>query len=263
MRERSLNQAWHAALEAYYHARRLMAGVLDEKGEFETAVDHYLAAKNTAEQLNNPATLAQIQYDLAIVHARQGEHDKALDYAQAARQTYQQLGDRFSQEKLNNFLTAVYLNMRAFDQVVAIGEPTLRYFAQARLDYWASMTAANIAEAQYELHNYDQAEARAQQVLSYEEPHSYPYALYTMGLIKRGKGALVDSAVWLEQALKIAQQNQDTYLEAYVWRALGQTHAANQQPDAARQAYGRAITLFTDMGITAEVDATNTLLAAL
>jgi ATP/maltotriose-dependent transcriptional regulator MalT len=263
MRERSLNQAWHAALEAYYHARRLMAGVLDEKGEFETAVDHYLAAKNTAEQLNNPATLAQIQYDLAIVYARQGAHETALDYAQAARQTYQQLGDRFSQEKLNNFLTAVYLNMRAFDQVVAIGEPTLRYFAQARLDYWASMTAANIAEAQYELGHLDQAEQRAQQVLSFEEPHSYPYALYTMGLIKRGKGALGDSAVWLEQALKIAQQNQDTYLEAYVWRALGQTHAANQQPDAARQAYGRAITLFTDMGITAEVDATNTLLAAL
>ena len=125
-----------------------------------------------AEQLNDPASLARIQYDLALVHARQGNHEAALDYAQKARQTYQQLGDRFSQEKLNNFLTALYLNMKAFDRVVATGEPTLRFFERAKLDYWASMTAANIAEAQYELKDYDLAEQRARQVLALEEVHS-------------------------------------------------------------------------------------------
>jgi tetratricopeptide (TPR) repeat protein len=122
------------------------------------------------------------------------------------------------------------------------------------------MTAANIAEAQYELGNLDQAEQRAQQVLSFEEPHSYPYALYTMGLIKRGQGALADSAVWLEQAQKVAQQNHDPYLEAYVWRALGETWAANQQPEEARQAHTQAIALFTEMGIEAEVAKTKGLL---
>lgn len=260
MRERNLDQAWHAALEAYYHARRLMAGVLDEKGDFLAAIDHYLASKKIAEQLDDPASLARIQYDLAIVQARQGEHEAALTYAQAARRTYQQIGDRLSQEKLNNFLTAIYLNMKAFDQVVAIGEPTLAYFERAKLDYWASMTAANIAEAQYELQNYDQAEERARQVLALEERHSYPYALYTMGLIMRAKEQLADSAVWLEQALKVAQQNQDAYLEAYVWRALGQTYAAGQQPEAAEKAYRSAITLFNDMGVEAEVSKTEALI---
>ncbi len=260
MRERTLDQAWHAALEAHYHARRLMAGVLDEKGEFQAAIDHYLASQTIAEQLGDPAILARIQYDLAIVHARQGDHDAALTYAQAARQTYQQIGDRFSQEKLNSFLMALYLNMKAFDQVVAIGESTLRYFQRAKLDYWTSIAAANIAEAQYELHNYDQAEERARQVLELEELHSYPYALYTMGLIKRAQEKVADSAVWLEQALRVAQQNQDTYLEAYVWQALGQTHAAAQQPEAAQQAYQSAIALFTEMGIEAEVARTKALL---
>ncbi len=92
-------------------------------------------------------------------------------------------------------------------------------------------------------------------------PHSYPYALYTMGLIKRGKGDLVDSAVWLEQAQKVAQQNHDPYLEAYVWRALGETWAANQQPEEARGAYAQASTLFTEMGIEAEAAKTKALLA--
>lgn len=261
VRERALNEAWSAALQAHYHAQRLLAGVLDEKGEFQTAIDHYLASLKIAEQLNDPASLARIQYDLAVTYARQGSHTEALDHAQTAVATYQQIGDRFSMEKINNFLTALYLNMGEFDQVVTIGEPALHYFENARLDYWASMTAANMAEAQYELGNLDQAEQRAQQVLSFEEPHSYPYALYTMGLIRRRMGDLVDSAVWLEQAQKVAQQNHDPYLEAYVWRALGETWAANQQPDEARRAYTQASTLFTEMGIEAEAAKTTALLA--
>ncbi|MFZ1399412.1 MAG: tetratricopeptide repeat protein [Candidatus Promineifilaceae bacterium] len=260
LRERSLGEAWRSGLQAQFHAERLLASVLDEKGEFESAIIHYRAGQAVAEQLNDPANLARVQHDLALVHARQGNHEAALEYAQAARQTYQQLGDRFSQEKLNNFLTALYLNMKAFDQVVAIGEPALRFFEQAKLDYWASMTAANIAEAQYELQNYDLAEQRARQVLALEEAHSYPYALYTMGLIMQARGKLTDTAVWLQQALKVAQQNQDTYLEAYVWRALGHAHAANQQPEAAQQAYGQAVSLFAEMGIEAERVETEALL---
>lgn len=260
MRERNLDQAWHAALEAHYHARRLMAGVLDEKGSFQAALDHYLASKAIAEQLNDPAILARIQYDLAIVHARQGEHEAALAYAQAARQTYQQMGDRFSQEKLNSFLAALYLNMKAFDQVVAIGEPTLRYFERAKLDYWVSVTAHNLAEAQYELQNYDEAEKRARQVLAQEELHSYPYGLYTMGLIMLAREKVADAAVWLEQALKVAERNQDTYLEAYVWRSIGQVENESQQPAAAKDAFQKAIELFTEMGIEAEVSKTAALM---
>jgi len=263
VRERTLDEAWQAALEAHYHARRLMAGVLDEKGEFETAVAHYQASKEIAEQLDDPVLLARIQYDLAILHARQGNHETALANAEQARLSYQQIGDRFSQEKLNTFLMALYLNMKVFDKVVAIGEPTLRYFQQARLDYWTSIAAANIAEAQYELGNFPQAEERVRQVLALEERHTYPYALYTMGLILRAKGQLAESAAWLDKALNVAQQNQDTYLEAYVWQALGQTHAAAQQAADARQSYEKAIALFTEMGIEAEAARTKALFGLL
>jgi tetratricopeptide (TPR) repeat protein len=155
---------------------------------------------------------------------------------------------------------ALYLNMKAFDKVVAIGEPTLRYFQQARLDYWISIAAANIAEAQYEMGNYPQAEERVKQVLALEERHTYPYALYTMGLILRAKGQLAKSAAWLDRALNVAQQNQDSYLEAYVWQALGQTHAAAQQAAEARQAYEKAIALFAEMGIETEAARTKALL---
>jgi len=82
-----------------------------------------------------------------------------------------------------------------------------------------------------------------------------------MGLIMRARGKLADAAVWLGQSQKVAQQNQDTYLEAYTWRALGETHAANQQTEAAQHAYHQAISLFTEMGIEEEVAKTQALLA--
>lgn len=260
VRQRALNEAWTAALQAQLHAQRLMAGVLDEKGDFRTAVAHYQSSKEIAEQLHDPASIARAEYDLAVTHARQGNHQTALLHAQAALQTYQQLGDRFSTEKLNNFLTALYLNIGEFAQVIALGKPALRYFERAKLGYWASMTAANLAEAHYELGEYDQAEQQARRVLALEEAHSYPYAMHTLGLVARAQGNLAQSAAWLEQAQQIAQENHDPYLEAYVWRALGETRAAQEKPEAAREAFTQALALFEEMGIQAEAAKTKALL---
>jgi len=261
LRERALNEAWQEALEAHYHARRLMAGVLDEKGEFGAAIAQYLAALEIAGQLNDPAIAARIENDLAIACARQGDHEAALRHGETAVALYAQIGDRFSLEKINNFLTALYLNMGEFAKVVIIGEQALHYFSDAKLEYWASMTAANLAEAYYEMGDDAKAEARARQVLTLEEAHSYPYALYTMGLIRRRQGEPAESMEWLERARQTAQENHDPYLEAYVWRALGESRAADGERGAAREAYGKALELFREMGINAEAEKTELLLA--
>lgn len=260
VRQRALNEAWAAALRANLHARRLMAGVLDEQGDFQAAIDHYLTSKEIAEQLHDPASIARAHYDLAITSARQGNHDDAQRYAQIAIETYQQMGNRFLMEKLNNFLTALYLNMGEFEQVVELGEPSLRFFENAKLTYWASMTASNVAEAYYELGQYGLAEQMARRVLEMEEAHSYPYAMYTMGLVTRAQGRPEQSAAWLEQAGQMARQNDDRYLQAYVWRALGDTLAAQDRAEEARHAYAQALGLFEEMGIESEAAKTRPLL---
>jgi len=263
VRERALDQAWHSALSAYFHAQRLLAMVLDEKGDVQAAIEHYHISQHIAEQLNEPAYLARVHYDLAMSFARQGKHSDALHHVQLASEHYRSLGDRFSMEKLNSFLTALYLNMGEFDKVIEIGEPALRYFEAAQLTYWASTVASNIAEAYYGLGVHDLAAERAHRVLEMEEAHTYPYAMYTLGLVARATGQIEQSVSWLESARQIAQQNHDPYLEAYVWRALGESHSAAADPEAARQAMERSLALFEQMEVEVEAAKTRELLAAL
>lgn len=260
IRQRALPEAWAEALQASYSAELLLAQVLDEQGKFAEALAHYQTCLEIAAQLHDPARQARIHHNLVACHARQGAHADALRHGELAAQLFRAQGDRFNGEKLNSLLTAIHLNREAYAEVIAIGEPTLAYFERARLDYWASMTASNMAEAHYGLGQYDLAEQRAQQVLALEEAHSYPYAMYTMGLVKRAQGELGRSAAWLTQCQQMARQNQDPYLEAYAWRALGETQLAQQQPDAARQAITQALNLFTEMGIETEAAKTRELL---
>ena len=261
IRQRALNDAWESALLANYSAQLLLAQVLDERGEFQAALNHYHNSLEIAEGLDNSAHQARVHHSLVACYARQSRHADALHHAQMAQQLFREHGDRFNTEKLNSLMTAMYLNMGEFAKVVAIGEPTLAYFETARMDYWASMTASNVAEAYYELGNNELATQRARQVLALEEAHSYPYAMYTLGLVTRAKGELEQSATWLEQAQQVASQNHDPYLEAYAWRALGETLAALAQGEKARQTFTQALTLFEEMGIEAEAAKTQALLS--
>lgn len=260
IRQRALGEAWAAALQANYSAQMLLAQVLDEQGEFQAALNHYHNCLEIAAQLDNPAHQARVHHNLVACHARQGQYADALHHGQMALRLFREQGDRFNTEKLNSLLTAMHLNKGDFAEVVAIGEPTLAYFETARMDYWASMTAANIAEAYYGLGNYELAEQRARQVLGMEEAHSYPYAMYTMGLVKRAQAQLDQSAAWLEQCRDVAGQNKDPYLEAYAWRALGETLAAQAKREAAHTAFKRSLTLFEEMGIATEAAKTRALL---
>jgi len=260
IRQRALPEAWTEALQASYSAELLLAQVLDEQGKFEESLAHYQTCLDIAAQLSDPARQARVHHNLVACHARRGAPADALHHGELAGQLFRAQGDRFNGEKLNSLLTAIHLNREAYADVIAIGEPALAYFERARLDYWASMTASNMAEAHYGLGQYELAEQRAQQVLALEEAHSYPYAMYTMGLVKRAQGDLAQSAVWLEQCQQMARQNNDPYLEAYAWRALGETLAAQTAGDLARAAYEKALALFEEMGIETEATKTRALL---
>ena len=53
------------------------------------------------------------------------------------------------------------------------------------MPYWSSITAATLSEAYLEVGNLQMAKTRAYQVMAFEEPHSMPYAVYTLGLVAK------------------------------------------------------------------------------
>jgi len=69
---------------------------------------------------------------------------------------------------------------------------------------------------------------------------------------------------YIEESIRLAVENQDPFLEAYGWRALGQVHQARQdeaQHDKAKakECFTKAIALFDEMSLVNEIEKTQAL----
>jgi tetratricopeptide (TPR) repeat protein len=102
----------------------------------------------------------------------------------------------------------------------------------------------------------DEAMSHAQRVLQLENPHSRPYALYTLGLIHQRQGRVEYAAAAFEDGLRVARRNSDTYIEAFLQRNLGRLHRQEGRAMAAAAALAAALDLFRRMNLAAEVATT-------
>ena len=113
------------------------------------------------------------------------------------------------------------------------------------------------------LGNLGEAERYAALVLEQEEPHSHPYALFTLGRVREQQQRLSEAELYLSQARKVAELNQDHYLLAYVWEALGKIYRSSDKVDAARAAFTQAQQAFQTLHITQKAEALTLLIAEL
>ena len=114
-----------------------------------------------------------------------------------------------------------------------------------------------LAEAHAELDNLNEAQHFAELVLQQEEPHSHPYALYTLGTVRRRQQHFAEAEQYYSQCRHLSEINDDSYLLAYAWRALGTLYAEQGQAEIARQALQEALRLSTMLGIDDGMDEIN------
>jgi tetratricopeptide (TPR) repeat protein len=139
----------------------------------------------------------------------------------------------------------------------------MRFFEAMGNPFRTAQNASNLAEAHAELGNLDQAQRFAELVLQQEEPHSHPYALYTLGTVYKLRGDWAQSERHYLQSRQIAEMNDDAYLLAFAWRALGETYQAQACDTAARHAFDQALTLFMQLDIAEEIRQTEALMQPL
>jgi tetratricopeptide (TPR) repeat protein len=207
--------------------------------------------------------MAQTNRDLSNLLMRQSKLDEARLHLQAALDYYDSIGDRMSWEKARNTLGGIHFQAGEFAQMVAIGEASLPFFEGAKIPYYASVTTANLAESYYELGDLDKAEFYAQKTLAMEETHTFPYALFTLGLIRRRQKKYTEAEKILRQAEQVAADNADGYMQAYAMRLLGEILADQNKKEDAAQMLRRACHQFEHLNIPAEIEATQKLLAKL
>jgi tetratricopeptide (TPR) repeat protein len=259
---RDMRQAWREARLAYFHAVVTLGIVSEQSGEYAAARAHYLTALATAEELGYRAGTAETHHYLAALAGRHQALDEALHHFEQAIAFYEQIGDRLSRELVRGNMASAFIQARHFAEAVEPAEQAMRFFMAMGNPFRTAHNASNLAEAHAELGNLDQAEEFANVVLQQNEPQSHPYALYTLGTVYLRCGNLAQAERSYDQSRRLATINDDLYLLAFAWRALGEVARMQGSEERAGPAFAAAVELFRRLQIDEEVRHTEALAAA-
>jgi tetratricopeptide (TPR) repeat protein len=116
--------------------------------------------------------------------------------------------------------------------------------------------ASTLAEAYYEMGDFDKATQTAQRVLFLEETYTQPYAHFTLVLVAKAQNQLEEAEKQFQASQQIATDNEDHFLAAYAWRGLGETLLSMNNMEAGKTAVSQSITLFEKLGLTQEIERT-------
>ncbi|HEU4328109.1 MAG TPA: tetratricopeptide repeat protein [Roseiflexaceae bacterium] len=252
-REKDLDLAWREACLARYEAANLQGYVQEEQGNYARAEALYHEALALAQELGHTQGEAKTRNNLGSLLSRQDRFTDALDHFERAGQLFTRIGNRSmcASVRVNQALAC---NLSG-DPAAALAHAgaALVLFDQLGQPYGRAVAAQNQAEAHLALGQLDAAEQAARMVLGEEEPSTMPDGLRVLGEVALARGQLSAAEELVDQSRRLAEQNQDPYLAAYAWRALGQVRRSQRRPDAAGEAFAAAITLFGELGLENEI----------
>jgi hypothetical protein len=81
--------------------------------------------------------------------------EQAVTHAAQSIAIYQRIGDRVNLEKMRGNLAFIYVQTRQFRAALDVGVPAYAFFLATRDPHYAAGTGANLAEASYELGDFD------------------------------------------------------------------------------------------------------------
>ncbi|MCB9419750.1 MAG: tetratricopeptide repeat protein [Ardenticatenaceae bacterium] len=256
-----MQDAVQEARLAQYTTENLQGQIHEQQGNYDEAYLAYQRALLLARSIGHEAGVAQTNREITNLLIHQSRLDEAQQHLQAALDYYDAIGDRLNWEKARSSLVGIHFQAGEFEQVIAIGQQSLPFFEQAKIPYYAGVIASNIAESYYEIGNLAQAEFYARKTLSFEETHPYPYALYTLGLIRRAQGDFAAAEGFLRQSQEVAASNSDSFMEAYALRLLGEVLAEKGDRETAVSTLHQALNLFQRLNIRSEIDKIQNMLA--
>jgi tetratricopeptide (TPR) repeat protein len=254
LHDRDLHQAWQEAHQARYLAESIAGAVHEQSGDFTAARSHYTIALTIAQERNDQANVAQIYLNLGNIAMRQQAIDTAIDHYNQAMTIQQAIGDRVAVEMARSLVVTAYMQAARYQEALPPAHAALRFFQAMGHSYWTAINASNLAEIYTELGQLGEAETQALFVLEQEEPHSHPYALFTLGRVRQRQARLTEAELYLDQASTVANMNGDRFLLAYCWEELGKLHQEQAKIATAVPFLRQAQSAFEQLGIANKAD---------
>jgi tetratricopeptide (TPR) repeat protein len=263
LRQKQRDDAWYEAQLAECQLHNLRGELLEEDGRYNEALASYEAAMTLATEAKDTASLALTEGNLASLYGRKQDLARAVEYSQRAIARCREIGDVYALAKLTMNLAYIYIQTQQFADAVDAAKVALRTFKAIGSPYYAAISAVNLAEAYLETGELELAEETAYEALNLEEAQTMPYALFTLGQVRRRRQEWESAAQHLVESARLARMNHDTYMEAYAQRTLGEIWAEQQQMPEARANFEQALTLFRQLEMGDEVRRTEELLVEL
>jgi tetratricopeptide (TPR) repeat protein len=256
LHQAELTLAAQEAIAAEFEAMRLWAKIREQEGRYDEAYGLYCDCLNRAQRMGDHAALAGIEEDLAsLLGMRQQKLDEATIYFERATDYYERVRDQLKLMHLYSNWAGVLLQNKQYAGARRYGQQAYQFLKSVQ-DLAASNTAANLAEACYYLSDFTAAETFAYEAMDYENPSSFGYAKYTLGLVMYARGAFVDAVTCFYEVAKLATAQGDLFLTAYTKRELGQVYKKMGSAIQARQELDNALQLFRQIKMEEEITTT-------
>lgn len=256
MRHEQLDQARREVELAGYELANIRGRLCFRQGRYTEAETYYREALHLAEALEHLEGEAKTHDNLGVLLAHQERFEGADYHLEAATHRYQRIGrvNAVADMLVNR---AFFLNLAGHHaEALPLAHEASTLFVSLGDIYGEAVAAQNLAEAQMELGDLDAAQEHARHVVQLNESYTRPDGLRVLAEIHLRRGAFDEAEHDARQALEAVQQIEDSYLEAYVLRTLGQIYFAQMHLAAARTAFERAIELFQSMHLPREVERT-------
>lgn len=256
IQQREMNAASLEANLAQYDALYLQGFLDEENGRLQSAKEKYSQALDLAGENQYAFGLAQAHRSISKIYGRLANVAKAQHHAEAAINHYRKIGDRLTEEKVRSTLAATHLQAGNFQEVIAAATISCSFFADAQIPYWEAVTASSLAEAYYEVGDFENAKITAHRVLALEEGYTLPYAYFTLGLVSQAQNELKLAEKQFQLSQQIASENEDYFMAAYAWRSLAEAYIIQRHHEQGKEALSTALTLFEKLGLEQELQKT-------
>lgn len=256
--ERDIEQANYEARRARYEVEQLDGDIAFEIGHYARAEEHYQAAMTIAEELDYQEGVAKTSTVLAWIYILRGDRQKFESYINKAEASYKHLGKIVQQISLQiNWMLAHNL-MGTYANAISTALDTQKRLAQLGTipPRQQALLALGLAEAHLGLNELDNASNYVREVIEIEEITALPDAYLTYGTILRRQGHTASALKFVRDALNLAIENEELFLQGYIWREMGIIYSEIDNPAEAENAFTNAIELFENMGLQNEVEKT-------
>lgn len=209
------------------HAHRGLGRAYTHLGRFGDAHAHLRHALDLHGGLDDHAGSAQTHLDLAWLCERQNDQREALGHSQRALEIYRAAGHRYGQANSLNAVGWQHAQLGDHQQALACCREAIDIHRE-------------VGDRPGEADTWD-----------------------SLGYVHHQLGEYAEAVTCFRQAIELYRGAGNRYVEAITLISLGETHCAAGDPDATREAWQAALTLFDELERSDSADQTRARLQAL